>query len=91
MNKSLERQARCNCGRIEPSAKWQSLAFFEPRGEGTVAAKEYCKCEYAEIAHKPDPKMPTRRNVVAEGLCPGFTPHGAYEFDLYYCGCRGWD
>ena len=88
---SLNRMARCSCGRMEPSADWQSLAFFEPCGEGTQAAKEYCKCGYIEIAHRPDPLLPTRRNVVVEGICTGFTPHGAYEYDLYFCGCTGWD
>jgi hypothetical protein len=23
--------------------------------------------------------------------CKQFTPHGAYEFDEYYCGCHGWN
>lgn len=23
--------------------------------------------------------------------CKTFEPHGPYEFDSYYCGCRGWD
>ena len=66
------------------------LPLFEARGEGTPAATDYCKCGYAEIAHRDDSKE-RRRNVVKEGVCKGFVPHGAYEFDRYYCGCRGWD
>jgi len=26
-----------------------------------------------------------------DGLCPGFEPHGPWEFDAYYCGHSGWD
>jgi hypothetical protein len=89
---SLERMARCSqCGRIEPSIKWESLAFFEPRGEGTATAKDHCKCGYYEVAHRFNPDSPLNRNVVSEGLCAGFEPHGAYEYDTFYCGCRGWD
>ena len=60
----------------EPDATWIS---------------EYCKCGFTEIAHHPDPNMPHRHNVVAERICSGFTPHGAYEYDKYYCGCYGWE
>jgi len=34
----------------------------------------------------------TRRSTVVEdGRCPGFEPRGAWDFDSFYCGCRGWD
>lgn len=77
------RKARCACGRIVPSSI--KLAFFEYTGEGSSAAIETCAtCHYFETAHSPD----ARPNV---HICDNFKPHGPYEYDRYYCGCRGWD
>jgi hypothetical protein len=95
----MSRTARCFCGQ-ERSSDSQFLAFLEDRGEGSKAATEHCKhCGYFEVAHGPgkaedlakEPNRRPRRDVVEEGVCPGFEPHGAYEFDTFYCGCRGWD
>ena len=92
------REARCSCGRTEPSNT--SLAFFEFRGEGSPQAIKSCKhCGYHDVAHDPG-HMETlvhkrdgsrRPTVVESGKCPGFEPRGAWEYDGFYCGCRGWD
>ena|ERR1051325_4234570 len=80
------RQARCSlkCKIVRSSL---NLAFFEFRGEGSPAAREHCaKCGYYEVAHNPQEGRPR-----GAGVCLNFVPHGAYEFDKYYCGCCGWD
>lgn len=96
--KLVGRQARCGCGNTVDSRV--DLAFFEYRGEGSRAATDSCKhCGYAECAHKPahmetlvHKRDGTRRpTVVEDGRCPGFEPKGAWEFDSWYDGCRGWD
>jgi hypothetical protein len=87
------REARCSqCGRIVDSNP--SLPFFEDTSEGSEAATLHCKCGYYESAHSAE--MLKARNiqnstVIERGLCKGFESHGAYEYDRYYCGCRGWD
>lgn len=89
MATETERYARCSCGAIEPSSP--SLAFFEDRGEGSHAAVESCSnCGFFRVAHEQEATR-TQRNVVTEGLCPGFEPRGAWEYDSYYCGHAGWD
>jgi hypothetical protein len=60
------------------------LAFFEYRGPGCLDAERLCKCGYARSAHE-DPAR--RRNL----KCKTFSPHGPWDTDKYYCGCRGWD
>jgi hypothetical protein len=70
------RLAECMCGNKEPSST--NLAFFEFRGVGSRSAVETCECGYYEVAH------PNR-------YCEQFKPRGPYEFDTFYCGCRGWD
>ena len=80
------RYARCGCGRTVPSTLDGSLAFFEFRGDGSHSAKDICRnCSYAENAHTPE--VMQRNNALN---CKDFEPHGAFEFDNYYCGCRGW-
>jgi hypothetical protein len=80
------RYARCGCGRTAPSTLDGSLAFFEFRGEGSRSALDICRnCSYAENAHKPE--VMKRNNALD---CHSFEPHGAFEFDNFYCGCRGW-
>jgi hypothetical protein len=80
------RLAKCSCGKTRPSST--ELAFFEWRGEGSRAAIMTCKqCSYYEIAH-------LRKNAGETAnryICDNFEPYGAFEFDLFYCGCRGWD
>lgn len=79
------RQARCGCGEVRPSDP--DLAFFEFRGEGSWAAQNVCKtCRYAKKAHETENWARSNGKV-----CDSFQPHGAYEFDTFYCGCRGWD
>ncbi len=77
----IGRQAKCGCGRIEPSNP-DHLAFFEFRGEGSREATKICKCGYAESAHD-------KPHIAAK--CQKFIPRGPQEYDKYYCGCRGWD
>lgn len=84
---SLEgRFAKCGktCA-VEPSNA--DLAFFEYLGPDSPASKNHCaQCGYYESAHKRDGDRLPSQNV-----CLNFRPHGPYEFDRYYCGCRGWD
>lgn len=76
-----KREAKCSCGRKEPSMKFQNLAFFQFKGEGSKEANNTCKnCKYYKMAHDNN-RVP----------CKSFEPHGAFEFDEYYCGCRGWE
>lgn len=83
------REARCSCGHVRPSNV--NLPFFEYRGDGSKMATDSCKnCGYSEVAHTQEPTR-TQQNVVLNGKCPGFEPRGAWEYDSYYCGCRGWD
>jgi hypothetical protein len=79
-----DRQARCSCGNFEPSS--YSLAFFEFTGEGSRPATEICgNCRYAEVAHVPE--ITTNNKFV----CDKFVPHGAWDYDRFYCGHAGWD
>lgn len=82
------RVAACQCGRTKPSN--ESLAFFEYRGEGSRVALERCgTCSYTEVAHKRalEPGNDHIKHITAHD----FTPIGALETDIFYCGCRGWD
>jgi hypothetical protein len=77
------RTARCayGCGATAPSAL--TLPFFEFLGEGSREAALACKtCRFFEVAHE-EPRHKDQAHP--------FEPHGAFEFDRYYCGCRGWD
>lgn len=74
------RTALCpDCDKKVPSD--MRLPFFQFRGEGSSAAVDQCKCGYYEIAHQ---EGRTRAGHP-------FEPHGAWDYDLYYCGCRGWN
>ena len=75
------RQARCGCGRIEPSDP-DHLAFFEYTGPGSREATDTCECGYAKVAHDED-RITCKRG--------GFTARGPREFDRFYCGHSGWD
>lgn len=84
-----ERQAKCLCGATRPSSDFKRLPFFEDRGPGSMAAQMHCKhCRAYAIAHEPreDGRYPS---II--GKPHAFEPHGPFEFDNYYCGCRGWD
>jgi len=80
------RQARCSyCKTIQPSSR--ELPFFEFRGEGSYDALNGCRhCGYFEVAHK----SPLPRHLAGR-CCDHFESRGAMEYDLYYCGCKGWD
>lgn len=73
------RKAKCaDCNTVVDSD--YSLAFFEYRGPGSYRALNMCKrCMYARGPHK---------DKIKDHL---FVPHGPYEQDEYYCGCKGWD
>lgn len=82
------REARCSCGKIVPSDPAR-LAFFEFRGDGSRQARESCKrCRYSVVAH--DRKKATGEAHLSY-VCDEFEPMGAWDYDAYYCGCRGWD
>lgn len=84
-NVAVARVAKCGCGRAEPSSK--HLAFFQDRGPDSKDAQHTCKqCHYYDVAHTPE-VMARNKNL----KCTDFEPHGAFEFDSFYCGCRGWD
>lgn len=99
--KLIGRVARCGSVAKEPgsghgeapSTEHDRLAFFEYRGEGSRAATESCKlCGYGLFAHGSDATVwKNGKTAVQNASCPGFEPHGPWECDTYYCGCRGWD
>ncbi len=81
----MERQAICTCKKVVPSKP--DLAFFEFTGEGSEKAKTSCKnCGFHAVAHTPE-TMARNKNL----KCTDFVARGPFEFDFYYCGCRGWD
>ena len=74
------RQAKCQCGKVVPSK--ESLPFFESKDAGSRLATIQCKhCVYHDAAHNKGHKL----------VCDNFTPHGAFQYDSFYCGCNGWD
>lgn len=83
------RVARCGCGNERPSSP--GLAFFQFRGEGSRDALAACKtCWLYEVAHVVDPTRVDSRPH-PETIGHAFEPHGAFDVDLFYDGCRGWD
>ncbi len=75
------RMAKCSCGHTVPSDPSGKLAFFQFKGEGSKEASNTCKnCKYYKVAHDNN-RVP----------CKSFEPHGAFEFDEFYCGCHGWE
>ena len=78
----VERKARC-CTQASERDSSLDLAFFEYRGPGSRSALLSCKnCGYYEIAHQKEGHKQS---------CNHFEPHGSWEYDRYYCGCRGWN
>jgi len=87
----MARQARCICGKINPSDEalpgYKSLPFFEARGPGSPWSLDTCvHCRFAARAHEPEVMA---RNTSLK--CETFEPGAVLEFDSFYCGCRGWD
>ncbi len=82
-----ERMARCgSCLNERPSSERASLAFFEDRSAGKTD-HECTLCGYHDTAHTPEVMA---RNKALK--CTNFTSRKeGREYDLYYCGCRGWD
>lgn len=90
------REARCGCGKTRPSTDQDdgSLAFFEYRGEGSRMATDMCKhCHFSIVAHEHEgvKNNVDPRTVIEKGKCEGFEARGSWEYDVFYCGCRGWD
>jgi hypothetical protein len=84
------RVAKCHCNEVRPSS--MDLAFFQYRGEDSPDAINTCKhCKFHWQAHEHDNHRVFANSVVEDGKCPGFEPHGAWDFDLFFCGCSGWD
>lgn len=82
------RIAKCSCGKEMPSSP--ALAFFVYCGEGSSRAESTCKvCAYHAVAHEraQDAEARHLRHIADHA----FAPRGAFEFDDFYCGCRGWD
>ena len=76
------RFAQCSYGCDHSVPSHAGLPFFEYTGDGSRRAIIECKnCPYYEEAHGKGHKQ----------VCKNFEPHGAFEFDSYYCGCYGWD
>ena len=85
------RVAKCaSCDSTRPSAERATLAFFEDKSK----CDDTCKhCHFHRVAHEPEgvARNVDPRTVIETGECTGFEPHGAWAWDSYYCGCRGWD
>ena len=83
------RWAKCSCGRTEPSQP-ERLAFFE---SAERRAHDRCDiCGYAEVAHRPEVRARKHmQRVMDNGHEFEPTSPDRFEFDLFYCGCRGWD
>jgi len=65
-----------------------SLAFFEYQGDGSREATEMCgTCRYSVVAHGAINQVTKRAGITDHT----FVPRGGQEFDVYYCGCWGWD
>ena len=81
------RTARC-CSKKTDKPSSFNLAFFEFRGVNSRVALISCKnCGYHKVAHEKKLNGETKN----KSICDRFQPHGAFDTDRYYCGCRGWD
>ena len=78
---SLCFKGSCFCERVSDT----NLAFFEFTGNKSHLALNICKCGFSKNAHSP---LYQERN---SNICRSFIPKGPREFDLFYCGCYGWD
>jgi hypothetical protein len=85
------RPIKCSyCKATPPAGRGPSeVAFFEDRGPDSRYATDTCgNCRYAEAAHADEVRT---RPHLAGRVCVEFTPAGPAEYDLFYCGCHGWD
>lgn len=84
----IGRKARCYCGKERDSIEAKEHeAFFEYRGPGMNNPPcSVGTCFYVESVHQ---------EINPHTGRPGVTDHAfvarEYEFDSFYCGCRGWD
>jgi hypothetical protein len=84
------RQAIC-CGESSlRDSDADKLAFFEYRGPGSKSSDLSCTCGYAKMAHTSD-KTHVMKHCAKKNGVAGFVARGPWEYDRYYCGCRGWD
>ena len=79
MTNETTRIAKCYCGTSQPSSS--KPLFLESRDKDSWHANNSCSvCHMYKVAHEhPD------------GPAHEFTPVGASEFDVFYCGCNGLD
>lgn len=79
------RRAKCGYNHVEDDTVESSfdLPFFEYLGVESPRAITICKCGYFFEAHTDKARFPITDHE--------FESHGPWEFDRYYCGCRGWD
>jgi hypothetical protein len=81
------RFAKCYCGKTMPSTLDGSLAFFEYRG----GIQNSCaNCGYRDLTHLQFYEINPLTQRPNDGKCMNFVPK-VFEFDSFYCGCRGWD
>lgn len=85
------RLAGCSyCGTTVPSNP--NLPFFEDRSEGSREATRACKhCRCFPEAHLPSERWTPTGYPIVIGKPHVFEPHGEFETDRFYCGCRGWE
>ena len=74
----------------EPIPSSYDLAFFEFRGEGSRTALTICTCGYSINAPRHGDSW-RKYDPIKDGEFHEFVSRGPFEFDTYYCGCRGWD
>lgn len=86
VNASKPRMARCAyCKTERLSSERDQLPFFEDKSDESDTCLH---CHYFESAHE---KKKAGAPGLTDRICDNFEPHGAWAWDMYYCGCRGWD
>ena len=83
-------------GRIVDTTSREYYAPDRAEAEGRFAQRELTF--FTSQTHDPNSRVYGGEIVSVEkvpttikGVCKKFVPHGAYDFDKFYCGCRGWD
>lgn len=95
------RKSRCCNKSIRPSIEALNgkLAFFEYRGKGSyhsISSRKCLNCGKNQGFHETRKQYLERGKKLHPGLeqtCNNYKPgeEKPEEFDLHYCGCRGWD